>query len=312
MTPATHHQRRLAWAPVALLIAVQLILPLAARADDAAPVAHQPIQFGEFLPAITDPMAGESVIAGSEAKWQRPVDIVMYYQAWGDHQSDWRTPRVDILQKIAPRTALITWEPWDPSAGPWQTQYAPSAIAHGNYDGYITTWAKALADFGQPVYLRPMHEMNGGWYPWGGALWGNPATDYVAAWRHMHSLFVDAGATNVRWVWSANAQDVPQSNHFEQYYPGSAYVDVLGLDGYNWGSTQWWSHWQSFDDIFRGPYDRITQLGNQPVWVAETASTSQSGDRPAWIRDMWTTAQTLDRLTTIIWFSGDKETDWSI
>ena len=53
----------------------------------------------------------------------------------------------------------------------------------------IASTARALRDIGGTVYLRPMHEMNGNWSPWGAATADNtparalpvPATDRAAA-----------------------------------------------------------------------------------------------------------------------------------
>ena len=120
-----------------------------------------------------------------------------------------------------------------------------------------------------------MHEMNGSWYPWGGTANENSAHDYVRAWRRLHGIFARVGAANVRWVWSPLVEDVPATpgNAFERYYPGSRYVDVLALDGYNWGtSVPGFGGWRSFDAVFASAYARIVRLGSQPVWIAETAS----------------------------------------
>jgi mannan endo-1,4-beta-mannosidase len=91
--------------------------------------------------------------------------------------------------------------------------------------------------------------MNGNWEKWSPANNGStpdPAA-FVAAWRHVHDLFVQNGATNVVWVWCPNATDVPNAtsapwNHWTNYYPGDTYVDWVGIDGYNWGNTTAASH----------------------------------------------------------------------
>ena len=45
--------------------------------------------------------------------------------------------------------------------------------------------------------------MNGNWYPWGVGVNGNKPGEYVEAWRHVHDIFVQEGATSdVKWVWS--------------------------------------------------------------------------------------------------------------
>jgi beta-mannanase len=158
-----------------------------------------------------------------------------------------------------------------------------------------------------------MHEMNGNWYPWGGSVNANSAAAYVRAWRRLHGIFRDVGARNVRWVWSPYAEDVPATadNVFERYYPGRAYVDVLALDGYNWGSVMpQHGGWRSFDEIFGRAYRRLARLGPQPIWIAETASAPEGGDKAGWIRKMFASQHRYPRLRAIVWFNVDKERDW--
>ena len=97
----------------------------------------------------------------------------------------------------------------------------------------------------------------------------------------------------------------------ENYYPGADYVDVLSLDGYNWGSDHpEYGGWQSFGEIFGDAYERLTKLGPQPIWIAEVGSAAAGGDKAAWVRDMWATARTMNRLDAVVWFDQDKEEDW--
>jgi hypothetical protein len=49
------------------------------------------------------------------------------------------------------------WEPFGTSV---------QAIADGASDAYITKFAKAVRNFGDPIALSFGHEMNGNWYPW--------------------------------------------------------------------------------------------------------------------------------------------------
>lgn len=241
----------------------------------------------------------------------RRLDIVLWYQHWAGWGPDFR-PEWAQAAADGGRLPLLTWEPWKPEE-PQDPRFGLAAIAEGGFDAYAEEWAEALRAYGGPVYLRPMHEMNGNWYPWGGSVGGNSPEAYVAAWRRLHELFTRTGAWNVRWVWSPCADDVPMTpeNEFERYYPGSDVVDVLALDGYNWGAAKpEYGGWRSFEDIFAEPYDRIARLGRQPVWVAETASDASGGDKAAWVRDMFETASRLTRLEAIVWFHTLKERDW--
>ena len=106
-----------------------------------------------------------------------------------------------------------------------------------------------------------------------------------------------------------------RANRFERYYPGRRYVDVLALDGYNWGATKpRFGGWRSFGKVFTRPYRRLSRLGRQPIWIAEVGSAPEGGDKAAWVRNMFRRARRMGRLRAIVWmdtFEPD-EGDWRI
>ena len=77
-----------------------------------------------------------------------------------------------------------------------------AGIAAGRYDGYLSAYAEAVRAYRHPVILSFGHEMNGWWSTWG-YTHTSPAT-FVAAWRHIVTLFRDLGAGNVTWLWTVN------------------------------------------------------------------------------------------------------------
>lgn len=236
---------------------------------------------------------GPEPVLQLESALGRRLDIVHWFSGW---EADWHAELFAPLE--SGRLPMISWEPANISV---------AAIAAGEQDEYIRSWARGAADYGQPVYLRPFPEMNGAWTPWN----GDPEA-FVAAWRRIVGIFESEGAHNVNWVWSPNVTDEPMiaSNRMELYYPGEQYVDVLAIDGYNWGSVRPHTVWQSFEEILNLAYDRVTALGDQPLWVAETASTELGGDKSRWIQEMFAASGQFDRLEAIVWFDENKETDW--
>lgn len=206
---------------------------------------------------------------------------------------------------------LITWEPWDWRGTADQPAYSDASILAGTHDAYITQWAQGAAAYGTSVYVRWGAEMNGNWYPWDPGVNGNTAGEYVAAWRHVRALFDSAGATNVKWVWAPTTGYVG-STPLAGVYPGDAYVDLVGVDGYNWGTTQPWSSWQSFSQVFDPTITEIRSFTQEPLWITETASSEQGGDKAAWVTDMFSTLQRDTRITGLVWFNANKETDWRI
>ncbi len=293
-------------AAIATVISLLALTPALASAQTS-------LQFGAFTPG--DPYNGNVTATDAlQAKLGRRVDIGLWYQNWGG--GDWISsvqPHVLGAVTGSGRTPLLTWEPWVPGAGTNQPKYALSKIAAGNFDTYIRSWATALRKTGQVVYLRPMHEMNGNWYPWAGSVNANSPALFVQAWRRMHDIFVAAGATNVRWVWSPNNVDVggTAANRLEAYYPGAGYVDVLAVDGYNWGSTAPQNGgWQTFSQVFSAALTRLRKLGPQPIWIAEVGAAPEGGDKAAWVRDMFAKVKSMPRLQAIVWFNENKERDW--
>lgn len=217
------------------------------------------------------------------------------------------------LDAIAGReaTALITIEPWEPAAGVNQPEYSLARIADGAFDTDLRRWGAALASWGEPVLVRFGHEMNGSWYPWAIGVNGNTADDYRRAWTHMRTVIRDAGATNVSFVWAPNVV-VGGVAGFADAYPGADQVDVLGLDGYNWGDGQGFT-WTSPADLFTSSLTALRELpGEHPILISEVgcADDPDTSRKATWITDLLSMLAEQPRVTGVVWFQVDKERDW--
>lgn len=286
-----------------------LAIPVAASARSLTFGVHSP----------SDPFGGNThKVDALQTDIGRHIDVVSWFQNWGGEAWVSRVqPHVFNAVTASGRTPMVTWEPWAPSAGASQPRYALRRIAGGEFDRYIARWARDLRALRTPIYLRPMHEMNGNWYPWAGTVNGNSPLLFKRSWTRMHRIFRRQGATNVKWVFSPVNEDWPRraANRFERYYPGRRYVDVLALDGYNWGATKPnFGGWRSFGRTFSSAYVRLSRLGRQPIWIAEVGSATEGGDKAQWVRDMFRTAQTMRRLRAIVWMDtiDAREGDWRV
>jgi beta-mannanase len=244
-----------------------------------------------------------------EQETNKKVAIVHWYQDWsGEAALD-----LNAIRAIAARgsISMITWEPWDHKLGKDQPAYRLAEIIKGSYDDHIRMWAHGLAVYGEPVMLRFAHEMNGRWYPWCINQLGNTSADYIDAWRHIHDIFRQEGATNVQWIWSPYVVEGPEMA-FEPLFPGDDYVDWVALDGYN---NIAWEQWQTFDQLFGPSYERITRLSAKPVMIAEVGTTEglDSSDKANWIADAYDQAiPSRPRIKAVVWFNQNKEADWRI
>ncbi|HEX2392739.1 MAG TPA: glycosyl hydrolase [Solirubrobacterales bacterium] len=209
----------------------------------------------------------------------------------------------------------------------WSSQAIPSSLSEpefelsdlieGRYDTYIREFAAEAAAWGRPFFLRFDWEMNGDWFPWAEGVNGNAPGQYVAAWRHVHDLFAAAGASNVSWVWCPFVDPGGSLTDVASLYPGDAYVDWTGLDGYNWGTNPASPRgWKSFDQLFAATYDRIAQgiAPGKPMMIAEMGSSEQGGSKSEWIRDALDAIPAeYPQVRAALWFDKfDDGMDWPI
>lgn len=124
---------------------------------------------------------------------------------------------------------------------------------HQAFVAYYSSLAEQFKAFGRPAIFRPLHEMNGRWFWWG----GQPSS-YTRIWREIHAIFERHGVDNVLWCWtvSAGAED-PAA-----YYPGDGYVDILAIDYY--------SPTPEFSERFRHHLDALSGMSRgRPIILSE-------------------------------------------
>lgn len=93
-----------------------------------------------------------------------------------------------------------------------------------------------LRDDGVPVLFRPFHEMNIGAFWWSrqGRSDAVCPEDFVAAWRALFTQLSDErGLDNLLWVYAPNMAFDDAAKPVDFYFPGSAFVDVSGVDFYS-------------------------------------------------------------------------------
>jgi mannan endo-1,4-beta-mannosidase len=183
------------------------------------------------------------------------------------------------------------------------THISIAAIAAGQYDSYLRTYAMAVRAFGHPIILSFGHEMNGNWYSWGYSH-TSPAV-FVAAWQHIVTLFRKQGAQKVTWLWTINTiheqTGVPSP---KPWWPGSTYVNWVGIDGYYINASS------VFASVFGPTIVAVRGLTHDPVLIAETSATPASV-QPTKIANLFAGVR-LYGLLGFVWFDADNKVDWRI
>jgi beta-mannanase len=200
--------------------------------------------------------------------------------------------------KSAGKTLVIYWEHYGTTL---------DNIISGKDDAIIADFAADAKAYAGNVILVPFHEMNGNWDPWDGPVGNNTPAKVISAWKHVHDKF--AGIGNVKWGWAPNNVSVPNTtaNKMEAYYPGDAYVDYVGVDGFNFNDGQW----QTFSQVFDDSLKRLAAY-KKPIYIFSMAS-AEGSQKAAWIKDAITVQMPkYANLKGFIWFNEDKEKDWRI
>lgn len=141
----------------------------------------------------------------------------------------------------------ISWHTMNPVTGgdSWdQTLAVKSILPKGkNYHKY-QSWLFNIASFFKslkykhktiPVIFRPYHEMNGDWFWWGGKN-TNPK-DYKELWITTYNILKKTyKVKNLLYAYSPNKINLEEN--YLTYYPGDKYVDVLGVDVYDFDNSE--------------------------------------------------------------------------
>jgi mannan endo-1,4-beta-mannosidase len=240
------------------------------------------------LPGSYAPLTALGRAAGA------PLNVALYYSGWPETFK----PAFAVQAKDNGAVPFIQIDP---------VSINLAAIVAGVYDTYLKTFATSVASYGattgQGVIIGFGHEANGYWYSWG-YRHTSPAV-FVAAWRHIVTLFRQQGADNVTWLWTVNIIDtrggIPSP---APWWPGSSYVTWVGLDGYylkrNW----------TFASLFGPTIKAVRALTLDPVLIAETGAATAVG-QPAKIADLFAGVRAYG-LLGFVWFDARGTQDWRL
>ena len=273
-----------------LIFALQSAEPLARDVrhvppwDTALPTTPRSY-IGWYPDGVPDSYAG--VTAFTAATGTKPR-LVPYY-------SGWLEPFQVGFARAAAKHGAVPLVQIDPAG----TSLA--AIAAGQYDSYLITYAKAVRSYHHPVILSFGHEMNGDWYSWGYRR-TSPAA-FVAAWRHIVTLFRALGARNITWLWTINVES-SLDGPIQDWWPGKSYVTWVGIDGYYYSASY------QFASLFGPTIVAAREMTRDPILLAETGAAPSAG-QPAKIADLFAGIRTYG-LLGFVWFDVVHIEDWRL
>jgi hypothetical protein len=210
----------------------------------------------------------------------------------------------------------------------------PRAIAEGKTDGFLEQLNSVISTWPGPIfYVRPFPEMNAYWVPSSAynqngsprdaahsTRWNRKALARIAVVlrggtrdvmnAELSSLGLPAVAFDLpvttpklRMVWNPQgfgAPDVP-GNAAQAYYPGDAYVDVVGDDLYDLrghGAT-----WTAAEKLYRAHPSKPFAFPEWGLW---------GFDDPGFVRAMAAFVRQHRRMEFIAYFSGRVGSVWDL
>jgi mannan endo-1,4-beta-mannosidase len=264
------------------------------------PAAHAPLPpslasyVGVYEPGSPPGYQPVSEFAQAACPPGKPPNLAGYYSGWAE-------PFQTTFAEQAHAHGAIPYVQIDP------TQASVSAIARGVYDIYLRTYADSVRHYRHAVVIGFGHEMNTSRYSWG---YGHVRPRvFVAAWRHIVTLFHGEGADNVTWLWTIN-QEVPDSGNISDWWPGPAYVTWVGIDGYYYRPSD------TFAKVFGSTITRVRIFSDKPILLSETAVGPTAGVPFAKINNLFDGMRRYKTLG-LVWFDiaqsgGILRQDWRI
>jgi len=286
---------------LAALLTLSLLPARPAQAVDAVNV----VKWG----AVVAPYNGNTRQEGVrdlETKVGRKFAGLRTYARWN---STWPTPD-DHFYAAGGRDVWLSVNPemTDGSELKWADIAAArkGSPLHKN----MVSWAQRVKAFGSPMYVTMNHEPE----THHNTRKGTPA-DYIAAFRKFVTIFRNQGVTNAKYVHISTAFGFSPGfpRPAKNYFPGDAYVDYVGADGYNWLDCRGPNETnppRSFDEIFDRWRTWAVSTSTKPLVIPEWASGEYSTDpqyKANWIAQ---TQQALkgpkwDRLHYIMYYQNN-------
>jgi hypothetical protein len=204
----------------------------------------------------------------------------------------------------------------------------PRGIARGYGDRYLVQISKAAHRFGRNSYIRPLAEMNGHWnfycaYNKSGSYRGesHSTANFRRAFRRIYLIMhggthadIDTRLANlglprlrnvygdipenpfVKILWNPQGFGSPKlaKNSANSYYPGNAYVDVVGNDLYD---IRYKAEWDANLALFRSHPSKPYAIGEWGLWGI---------DDPGFIRHMARFVSSHPRVKAIVWYKSES------
>ncbi len=226
-------------------------------------------------------------LASSPANWIDYGDITPVQQWWDNGgivlaMWHWNVPKTEGDTDTNNYTSTLSETAFNMdnafTEGTWEYRTVQADLE--KMAGYL----KLLHDANIPVIWRPLHEAAGGWF-W----WGKNADSFKKLWIQMFDYFKAQGLNNLIWVWTSETGDA-------DWYPGDAYVDIIGRDLYGNDAADCASQYQTL----------INDFGNKMITLSECGYSEYTDSTVGLLSEQWNAGARW--LWFMPWYDSDNST----
>jgi cellulose synthase/poly-beta-1,6-N-acetylglucosamine synthase-like glycosyltransferase len=169
------------------------------------------------------------------------------------------------------------------------------AVANGVHDDQLHRWARAIRQYGRPVYLTVLQHADRDWSASSGVANGGIPQDVTPAWLRIRSVFRAAGAANVVWLW---APADPAND--AAYTPPASAIDGVVVTMFEYPRKRWVD-----------PAARLARVAaahpGKPLFV-EVAAAGAPKKKAAWLASVAAAADQRSDVAALVYHEGGPAT----
>jgi cellulose synthase/poly-beta-1,6-N-acetylglucosamine synthase-like glycosyltransferase len=272
-------------APVVLLLAGALVFLSYSNSESELELADERREkfLGGFYQGISLSNLNLASAQDFDKKMGRSFDLITINDTLvsGGHTGQ-------ILKRISEKgyTPLISWHL--PLNEFYQTDW--KGVLENKYDEQLKFYANTFRTFANPVFLNPVlyNESK-----------SNTDNDAVRGWQYLYTFFNANGVSNITWVWT------PESGNFEKNFPGTSFVDWLGVKTLNYSSDPTSGEWKSFKTLYAVHRPQLIKH-RKPVMLVEFG-TLRSAAQSSWLAKAYQDIQNMKEIKAAVILNQKRE-----
>lgn len=242
----------------------------------------------------------------------RHLDIDILFLDWHDSTASKQLVHFLTRARQRQRIPLLTLEPHPQYEAGRDRDTLWEDVMTGRHDDVISSLAATLRTSPEPVLVRFAHEMDiKGQYPWS----FDDHERYVSMYRYVHQKFSKSRLSHVYWVWSPAGR-----NDSHLFWPGGAFVDVIGISAY---ASMSWSADRSLESLAQ-ILERTRGLHRRyglPLLIAEAGVSGSADDQQRWLSEGLKALTRFPEVCGLVYFNAPQPSwmplatgheDWSL